>query len=88
MSSDFEHLALRQIRGLSKRNQNVLGAAGIGHEVFGERGNTTLLRTNSNDGPRDTLKRLSFSSKVWNEETRFPGLLIRLVGGDPKQGEA
>lgn len=69
-----------RIEGLSEQDENILRAAGIDGEVIRERGYRTLMRTNTDDGPRDTLKRLGFSKKLWNEPRRFPGVLIPQYG--------
>ncbi len=66
--------------GLSEQDENVLKAAGISADVINARGYRTLMRTNTDSGPKETLKRLGFSSKVYNDPTRFPGLFIPQYG--------
>ncbi len=68
------------VKGLHPRHADMLVAAGINTEVMAARGYRTLMRTNTDDGPRNTLKRLGFARGAWEEDRRFPGLLIPLHG--------
>ncbi len=68
------------VAGLHPSHYEMLRAAGISDDVMRARHYVTLARTRTDDGPRDTLKRLQFARGAYHEERRFPGLLIPLWG--------
>ncbi len=69
-----------RVAGLSVQDENMLKSAGISPDVIRERGYKTLMRTNTDDGPRNSLKQLGFSPRLYSDDARFPGLLIPLFG--------
>ncbi len=68
------------VRGLHPRHLDQLRAAGISDEVIAARGYRSLMRTSNDDGPRNTLKRLGFARGAWDQDRRFPGVLMPLWG--------
>lgn len=70
----------RWIPNLSEQDENMLLAAGISRDVIRERGYKTLRRTNTDNAPRDALRILGFSSSLYSDDARFPGLLMPLYG--------
>lgn len=68
------------VPGLHPRHYDILRSAAISDEVMSARKYRTLARTRTDDGPRDTLKRLQFARGAYDQERRFPGLLIPLWG--------
>ncbi len=68
------------VKGLHPRHLRQLTGAGIDPAVIAGRGYRSLNRTNTDDTPVSTLKRLGFARGAWDEDRRFPGLLIPLWG--------
>lgn len=67
-----------QVNNLHPNHRNVLTRSGVADEVIDARGYSSLNRTTSDDTPRATLKRLGFSKPAYDDDRRFPGLLIPL----------
>lgn len=65
---------------LHPNHAKALADASISVEVIEGRGYRSLMRTTTDNGPRDLLKRLKFSRAARADERRFPGLLIPLWG--------
>lgn len=67
--------------GLADHHRNQLKASGISDEVISRRGYSTLdRRSNADASQRRKLKALGFSKKAWDDDQRFPGLLIPVYG--------
>jgi putative DNA primase/helicase len=65
---------------LLEHHKSHLTRSAISSDVIGQRGYETLDRRENDGQNRRRLKRLGFSSKVYKEGRRFPGILIPLYG--------
>lgn len=69
---------VRVVRPLAPGHRSDLHKAGISDDVINRRGYETLMRTNTDSRPRDRLQRAGFAVGAYQEDRRFPGLLIPL----------
>ncbi len=61
---------------LMTHHRLALHRSGISDEVIASRGYTSLMRTNTDRRPTDTLRTLGFAKGLYSDVQRFPGLLI------------